>query len=221
MDLNKLVKLNNLTMFRDRVARLVQFASRIVWHITEKHGLMSKYSIEKVKLLEFHLAMFRRLLRLGRCVDALYTALPFLHHPDKIVQFLAVLTKITQAMYLLCDHIVWFGRVGLTEVDTTHWTSTANRYFFYSLVLLLARDAYEILQLYDVKHSIRKLPLLQLVVNHKSLFLDLFKNSCDVLIPATGLGYFKFSPGAVGLFGVLSSAAALLPLINPVYSMTP
>ncbi|XP_008467788.1 peroxisomal membrane protein 11B [Diaphorina citri] len=220
--MEQLVKLNNLTLFRDRVARLVQFASRMVWDITEKHSLMSKHSVEKIKLLEFHLAMFRRLLRLGRCFDALYSALPLLHHPDKMIQMFTIMTKIAQGMYLLCDHIVWFGRVGLMEMDTVHWTGTANRYFFYSLVLMLARDIYEILQLYDVtKRSYRKVPLGELVCSNKSLFLDLFKNVFDVLIPATGLGYVKFSPGAVGFFGVLSSAAALYTIVNPMYKMIP
>ncbi|KAL1456911.1 hypothetical protein WDU94_001598 [Cyamophila willieti] len=185
---------------------------------------MSKHSVEKIKLLEFHLAMFRRLLRLGRCFDTLYSALPLLHHPDKMVQMLVVLTKIAQGMFLLCDHIVWFGRVGITEVDTLHWSGTANRYFFYSIVLMLARDFYEIMQLYDVtKHSLknRQMSLTELVCSNKTVFLDLLKNACDVFIPATGLGYVKFNPGTVGFFGVMSSAAALYTIVNPVYKMVP
>lgn len=220
--MEQFVKLNNQTAFRDKIARLLQFSSRMVWDITEKHSLMPKQSVERLKLLDYHLAMFRRLLRLGRCIDTLYSALPILHHSDKVIQTLAVLTKISQALFLFCDHIIWFGRVGLTEVDTLHWAGNANKYLFYSFVLMLVRDLYELLQIYDIsKQSFRKVPLSQLVCNNKALMIDLFKNSFDVLIPATALGFVKFSPAAVGFFGTLSSAAVLYTMFNPIYKLAP
>ena len=41
------------------------------------------------------------------------------------------MSKVAHALYLLCDHIIWFSRVGLMDVRSDQWLETANRYVYF------------------------------------------------------------------------------------------
>ncbi|CAH2042551.1 unnamed protein product, partial [Iphiclides podalirius] len=104
-----IIKVNNQSVGRDKLARLVQYTSRLVWHQLESRNA-NKYSVDRIKSLENTLSTFRKVLRLGRCVDIFYTALNSIHIEDPFLRFTLTTSKLAHALYLYADHIVWLSK---------------------------------------------------------------------------------------------------------------
>ncbi|KAJ9601315.1 hypothetical protein L9F63_000537 [Diploptera punctata] len=234
-----IVKLNSQTAGRDKLVRLLQYASKAGWHYMQQKEL-SRQSVDKLKSLEYTFSSFRKLLRLGRFLDMLYGALSSIHYPDVIVRVTCTLSKIANALFLLADHILWIGRAGLVNINIDKWNKVANKYWLYSITMNLARDVYEIWQILERDNrrlrlssgvclagdaARKSIPLsvraATFIHDHKDIVVDTVKNGCDLMIPLSSLGYVRLSPGAVGLLGVISSLAAIVSLIDPLARLTP
>ncbi|KAL3287080.1 hypothetical protein HHI36_001565 [Cryptolaemus montrouzieri] len=232
-NMDKLVKLNTQTAGRDKIARLLQYMSRFLWHRLQQNH---KSGVENLKHLEFQLSTFRKLLRLGRCADILYSALPLLQYEDPTVRVTMVMSKICNSLFLLADHILWLGRADLCNVNTTKWSQISNKAWLYSITMNIIRDLYELNRIIKKnKNSIipksgiqcnndLKILVFNLCIvlnSHREVVIDTVKNACDFFIPFTSLGYTKLSPGTIGLLGVISSIAGLLVLIDPAVKLIP
>ncbi|KAK7868827.1 hypothetical protein R5R35_003662 [Gryllus longicercus] len=233
------VKLNNQTAGRDKLVRLFQYASKVAWHFMQEKRL-SRQTIDRLKNLEYTFSSFRKLLRLGRFLDTLYGALSTLHYPDLTIRITCTLSKITNALYLLADHILWIGRTGLVSVNNNKWNKVANKYWLYSIIMNLVRDVYEIWRILEREgHRLsydgfrrmtngsgkKPVPLglraITFVQDHKDIVVDTVKNGCDIFIPMTALGYTRLSPGMVGVLGVISSLAGIISLVDPLAKLSP
>ena len=62
-------------------------------------------------------------LRVGKSVDFVHSALQSLHISDNVLRWTITLSKINQAVYLLFDHIVLAGRIGIAKVGTLNFES--------------------------------------------------------------------------------------------------
>lgn len=137
-------------------------------------------------------------------------------------------------IYQRIDHIIWIGRVGLFKVNIERWSKVANKYWLMTIIMNLTRDVYEISKILERegRDMLKKTPslssnickqyvMLSHLRNHKEIVMDTVKNGCDLFIPLTALGFTKFSPGTIGLFGVISSVVGLYTLIYPFYKLTP
>ncbi|XP_050499040.1 peroxisomal membrane protein 11B [Diabrotica virgifera virgifera] len=231
MVIDQLIKLNNQTAGRDKIARLLQYLSRFVWHNlqkTQKHGVVS------LKNLEFQLSTFRKLLRFGRFAESIYTTLPFFEQDEATIRYTVILSKIANSLFLLADHILWLGRADVCTVDTERWSRLSNKYWLYSITMNLVRDFYEISNiLKSNKDSILQnkfsskemlhilLRSFYILSNHQDVMIDTIKNGCDFFIPFTSLGHTKLSPGIIGLLGAVSSIAGLLVLLQPSKKLIP
>ncbi|XP_045452434.1 peroxisomal membrane protein 11B [Melitaea cinxia] len=234
-----IIKVNNQSNGRDKLARLFQYTSRLVWHQLESRNA-NKYSIDRIKSLENALSSFRKVLRLGRCIDVCYLALNTMNIEDPFLRISLTVSKIANALFLYADHVVWLTKSGFLKTDTDNWNKTANRFWLLSIIANLARDFYEILHILQLnktmllkpsvllKDSTKKINIqgsmihLYTIVNcHKDIFIDTLKNSCDIFIPLTALGFTKLSPSAVGALGALSSMAALVTMIKPITKLVP
>ena len=127
-------------------------------------------------------------------------------------------------------------------VNKEKWRRWAARYYYYSLLLSLVRDLYEVsLQMKQVAHDRAKrakspsqdplrysvaeeetewlqsllLLLFHSVKRHPPLFLDTVKNFCDILNPLDQLGIYKSNPGIIGLGGLVSSVAGIITVAYP------
>lgn len=165
-------------------------------------------------------------LRLGRFFDTLYNALASMNYPEPMIRYTSTFSKIAHAVYLFCDHLMWAARAGFADINTDKWGLRANKCWLYSITMNLVRDIYEINRLLEAnksRSSHRKPPvsLVKLAQQHKDIAVDTLKNACDIFIPLTALGYLKLSPGTVGLLGIISSAAGIAALVNPMYKLTP
>lgn len=228
--MDTIVKLNNQAAGRDKLARILQYGSRALWYYMQQKKI-NHQTVEKLRALEYTFSSFRKLLRLGKCVDVLYSALSSIHYPNVLVRVTTTLSRIAMSLYLLADHILWIGRTGLCAVNGEKWGKVANKYWMYALIMNLIRDIYEIHRILKLRQigwtdilsdscDARK-KLATCARDHKDVIVDTVKNACDVIIPMTALGFLNFSPGSVGLLGVISSTAALLTLIDPLLKLTP
>lgn len=64
-------------------------------------------------------------------------------------------------------------------------------------------------------------PVTRWSLDHKEVVLDTLKNGCDLVIPLTGLGYVKASPGITGLCGMISSLIGIITIIDPLARIQP
>ncbi|XP_013196460.1 peroxisomal membrane protein 11B [Amyelois transitella] len=234
-----IIKVNNQSNGRDKLARLIQYTSRLVWHQLEIRNA-NKYSVDRIKNLESNFGSFRKILRLGRCIDICYAALDSMNIDDPILRLTLSTSKLAYALYLYSDHIVWLTRSGFLKTDSDSWNRTANKFWLLSIIANLARDFYEILHILELNTSTFLKPSELLNVSarhfdlqstakhiyallncHRDVFIDTLKNSCDLFIPLTALGFTKLSPSAVGTLGALSSIAALVTLVKPITKLVP
>ncbi len=183
-------------------------------------------------------------LRLGRCVDVMHSALQSLHLPDSTLRVTLTFSRIASSLYLLCDHMLWFGRMGLIDVDKNEWSQWSNKFWLYSITMNLMRDFYEIINILKIsnstnlsqKHylghssSIHVMPshpsittqtAIEWIIKNKNVCIDTLKNFCDFWIPMTCLGHAKLSPSTVGLLGLLSSLIAILQIFDYTYRLSP
>ncbi|XP_011630514.1 peroxisomal membrane protein 11B [Pogonomyrmex barbatus] len=216
-----IVKLNEQTAGRDKIIRLLQYGSRAYWYYAQNvHS--TRYSAEILRSLEFTFSSFRKLLRFGRCLDSFYFALKMMKYPDPMVRITLIMAKMTNALYLLADHFIWIGRVGIVRINLEKWNRVANKYWLLTIVMSLIRDIYEIIKILEHKKNIFKQHhILSCLKNHKEVMMDTIKNGCDLFIPLTALGITKCTPGTIGLLGIISSFIGLYTIINPLYKLSP
>jgi len=236
--MERLVKLNGQASGRDKIARLVQYSCRTLWDCIQNDSNFEL--IDKIKTLEYILGSFRKLLRFGKCIDVMYASFKSVHNPDVTLRLTLTLSKISQAIYLFADHILWLSRTGLFKnIDTNKWNTTANKYWVLSIVMNLCRDFYEICQIFDTCRDVQQLLKLFFfpkssddlvrvwskakicVSNHQAVMVDTVKNVCDVFIPLTALGYTKLSPKHQGILGVISSIVGLFEILYPAAKLLP
>lgn len=163
-----------------------------------------------------------------------------MHIEDPILRLTLTISKLAHALFLYADHIVWLTKSGFLKTDSEKWNRTANKFWLLSIIANLARDFYEIVHLLDIHKSTLLKPselltgsitsydwnggmkyLYMFVSCHNDVFIDTLKNSCDLFIPLTALGFTKLSPSTVGALGAISSLAALLTVVKPITKLVP
>lgn len=186
-------------------------------------------------------------MRLGKSIDFLHGAIRSLHLTDSVLRWSITLSKLNQSVYLLFDHIIWAGRVGLTAVDKDKWSSLSARFWIVTLLLSLVRDLYEIIQIFSQELNLQALKssrsqykngvsehrqitrpahtnaqtIMKCILENQPVFLDLVKNLCDLILPLETLGLITASPGIQGLAGTFSSLVGIVSAWNPLLRLVP
>lgn len=190
-----LMRLNASRAGHDKLVRSAQYASRLV-------AASKPSSAGQARQLETTLSSARKLLRLGTCVDAFHSSLASVGHPDIVLRITITLSRISNAMFLLCDHFIWLHRAKVINVDVEGWNELSNRWWLYGDIMNLARDIYEV----------RKEG--SFLLENKPLLVDLLKNLADIILPLAALGYLR-APRLAAFLGVVSSILGIVPMINP------
>ncbi|KAH8370331.1 hypothetical protein KR093_003085 [Drosophila rubida] len=240
--MDKWVQLNNQAAGRDKIARLIQYASRAMWDSLDNANCHPAL-VDNFKTIEYILSTFRKLLRFGKGLDVFYASLKAIHYPDLTIRVTLTMSKVSQALFLLADHLLWLARTGLTTVNAKKWSKMANKYWLFSIIMNLCRDFYEIIRVLDLHKAscrggitrckipasinspadVKRLALhsYALVQGHKDIVVDTVKNVCDLFIPLTALGYTSLTPRTIGLLGAISSVAGLWALLDSTAKLTP
>lgn len=169
------------------------------------------------------------MLRFGRFIESLQAALRTVNHSDKTIRFCVTFSKIGNSLYLLCDHFLWLYKNNVVQIDAKKWGRVGQKYWLLAIVLNLVKDTIElnnllkailrnkILSTINRKVSPKKVftnEASKFVYNHKDLFIDIAKNSCDLMLPLTNLGIIRLSPGTIGVIGMVSSVLNLYVILN-------
>lgn len=104
----------------------------------------------------------------------------------------------------------------------------------------LVRDIYEIIELFkrnsDPKQgtsvvmrskqdntivAFDPINAIRVLLANKPILFDTIKNSCDILIPLSSMGYVDLSPKMVGLLGVVSSVVGIIAMVKPNCKLSP
>lgn len=205
-----LVKFNSHTAARDKIFRAVQYGSRfLLWHLTYGSKDVQGDGIVKLQKLEAALGLSRKLFRIGNSIDLAHKAVDALSIPNTGMMLLALTSHSMKALWLVIDHMLWFGKVGLTEVNLPFWTRWSLRAW------LVAMTAATISGMLKIQQADNKLARFQkengkdakvpgsLQAELHSARLNFWRDLCDMFIPMGGLGYA--SPGFAAFCGFLSS----------------
>ena len=180
-----LMRLNATRAGHDKLIRSAQYACRFTYAkncynlIQIIHRLVATSkpsSAAQARQLETTLSSARKLLRLGTCIDALHSSVASVGHPDIVLRVTITLSRISNAMFLLCDHFIWLHRAKVINVDVDGWNELSNRWWLYGDIMNLARDIYEV----------RKEG--SFLLENKPLLVDLVKNLADIVLPLAALG---------------------------------
>ncbi|CAM2108243.1 peroxisomal membrane protein 11B [Caretta caretta] len=233
---------------KERVFRAAQYACTLLGYTLQKNGASADF-LNRIKQLEAHMSLGRKLFRLGNSADALESAKRAIHLSDVVLRFCITVSNLNRAMYFACDNILWAGKSGLLPyMDQEKWSQRSFRYYFFALILNLSRDAYEIRLLMEreacgkrpkgseTRHVLRADSSLQQLVlrlkvqlhllvhvlrSNPPLLVDVVKNACDIFIPLDKLGLYKTNPGFVGLCGLTSSILSILTIVHPWLKLKP
>lgn len=130
-----------------------QYACSLLGHALQKHGASPELQ-KQIRQLEGHLSLGRKLLRLGNSADALESAKRAVHLSDVVLRFCITVSHLNRALYFACDNVLWAGKSGLVpRVDQEKWAQRSFRYYLFSLIMNLSRDAYEIRLLMEQESS--------------------------------------------------------------------
>lgn len=219
---------------RDKVYRFVQYLSKFLSWYGQRHG--DKNDIVKMLTqLEKSMSTSRKLFRFGRSLEALRSARRAINLQSYILSLTLTTSHTNKAVFLLIDHYIWMGRVGILTIDDKYWSDKASRFWLLSLILGFIRDLYALRvsteKSLEDRHNEKPyqsegacdvlIAVFRALKNNPQATMDLIKNGCDIVIPANSLGIINVNNGVVGLCGVLSSVLAALQVCSPQLKLAP
>ncbi|XP_035747350.1 peroxisomal membrane protein 11A, partial [Egretta garzetta] len=222
-------------------SRAIQYTCMLLSYLIERKADTEKL-VMKLKQLESSMSSGRKMFRLGNMVHALVAARRTTQLPDVVPRVCLTASNLTRALYFICDAVLWLKSIGFQpDIDQLKWRNWATKCYYFSLLMNLARDWYEIswrleqavqeektknnsfqdkhsqelnCAKYNDLHSFLLL-VFQILKKHPPLLLDLVKNLCDLSGPLDTLGIYKTNPGVIGFCGILSSLVGILTLSSP------
>ncbi|XP_015728545.1 peroxisomal membrane protein 11A isoform X1 [Coturnix japonica] len=221
--------------------RATQYTCMLLSYVIERNADNEKLVL-KLKRLESSMSSGRKMFRLGNVVHALVAAKKTTELPEVLPRICLTASNLSRALYFFCDTVLWLKSVGLqSDFNKAKWQNWATKCYYFSLLMNLARDWYEVLWrleqatqeekmkencFWDERHQHLSSPkcnglhgflflLFQILRNHPPLLLDVVKNLCDLTGPLDTLGIYKTNPGVVGFCGLLSSLVGILTLASP------
>ncbi|KIK96363.1 hypothetical protein PAXRUDRAFT_826031 [Paxillus rubicundulus Ve08.2h10] len=219
---------------RDKLYRTVQYFSRfLAWFFLSRGD---KLQAVRWNALKNHLALARKLMRLGKPVEHLQAALRAAQATGELGEQLATICRqIAYFGYLTYDTIVWANAVKLINLKTStsqRVTKISNQFWLSGILLSIThallkagRLAQEAKKLRasqswgekdlgdEAQREVKQLALEKLRVDTRYQFII---DILDIWIPASNLGLTNVNDGVVGLAGFISSVMGMLAQWNAV-----
>ncbi|KAF8559202.1 peroxisomal biogenesis factor 11, partial [Imleria badia] len=212
---------------RDKLYRTIQYLSRfLAWFFLSRGN---KAEAIRWNALKNHLALGRKLMRLGKPVEHLQAALRAAQSPTKLGEQIATIGRqLAYFGYLTYDAIVWANAVkviSLKPSTTLRVASISNRFWLSGILLsithsllkagrlaqeakkLRASESWGEKDLGDVaQREARQLALEKMRSDTRYQFVV---DILDISIPASNLGLVNIDDGIVGLAGFISSVMGM------------
>ncbi|TFY83777.1 hypothetical protein EWM64_g243 [Hericium alpestre] len=221
---SKTFKVLGTTTGRDKIYRAVQYFSRFfAWYLISR-GL--KLDAVRWNSLKSHLALGRKLLRLGKPVENLQAALRAAQTTGYLWEQLTTIARnLSYFGYLSYDGVAWASAIHfitLKPATASKVNRTAARLWLTGILFSLANGLIKGGRLTKETNELRALGEKDIgsqnALQAKLRALDELRASTrqqfvidilDIWIPATTLSLVNVNDGVVGIFGFLSSVLAL------------
>ncbi|KAJ3558037.1 hypothetical protein NM688_g1146 [Phlebia brevispora] len=218
------LKVWSTTVGRDKTYRAVQYFSRfLAWYL-----LSRGYKIEAARwnTLKSHLALGRKLMRLGKPLEHLQAALRALGATGPAVETITTVARqLSYFGYLTNDALVWANTVKVYNFKPStaaRINKLANQFWLAGILfsitfglLKAGRLANEAKQLQSGPwtekgvEAEREIQLKGIAKARDDARHQFIIDLLDIWVPATTLGLVNLNDGIVGIFGVISSVMAL------------
>ncbi|KAK9765070.1 Peroxisomal membrane protein PMP27 [Basidiobolus ranarum] len=219
---NTFIKFTATTNGRDKFYRLLQYLARFFsWYLVR--GNYSKGAIVANDKLKSHLAVARRLLRLGKPIEWVDTMVKATSIQDDLLRVCNIGRAASMAAYLTLDMFSWVHMVGMYRFkNASKITDNANRFWLYGILLACIADIYKLRQLQLQLETVNRVQSVKkdqaealddetcqkiqsLNKAKKDLVTQFVIDSVDLLLPLSSLKYVNLNEGVIGLAGVLTS----------------
>lgn len=218
------LKIGSTTLGRDKCYRALQYFARFYsWYLSNNGD---KLAVARWNALKSHLATARKLLRLGKPIEHLRSALtidPTAPLPENIT---AIARQLGYFGFLSLDAFVWANAIKFYSLshDTAQKVSKiSNRFWVVAIMFSLVHGGLKTTRLTkeisslrptgrekDLGHEVdREMKLRTMQGARSNTLHQLVIDSLDVWIPATSLGYSTLNDGWLGIFGLITSVMAL------------
>jgi len=214
------LQVGSTTLGRDKLYRAIQYLARfLAWYHLRKGN---KDNAVPWVALKSHIALARKLLRLGKPVEHMQTALrAALANGTPSEQITTVARQLAYAAYLSFDAIVWANTVKFLALQPTtaqRISKISNRFWLAGILLSIGNSFVKGSRLRQEAKRLRftkekdtefasKIKTLQ--ATQKGVKYQLTLDMLDVWLPATALGLVNLSDGAAGALGFITSIMAL------------
>lgn len=221
------IKLGSTTIGRDKLYRAVQYFSRfLAWFLLARGH---KDQAARWNALKSHLALARKLLRLGKPMEHLQAALRAVQAysaAETGEQITTIGRQLAYFGYLTYDTVVWANAVKFINLkpDTAQKVNkTSNRFWLAGILLSITHGLLKAGRLANEAKKLRSrsgekdvgaeadremrqrtLDMARSVTRHQFI-IDIL----DVWIPAANLGLVNLNDGVLGIFGFITSVMAL------------
>ncbi|BFZ57619.1 hypothetical protein PYCC9005_004672 [Savitreella phatthalungensis] len=211
-----ILKYTSTTVGRDKIYRAVQYWSRFyAWYLLRKGKTPDV--IAPWAALKSHLALSRKLMRVGKNVEHLKAASLLIQEAgktDPILRALGIGRQLGYAGYLTYDVANWaHGSKFVTLKNNKEISKIAARFWFTGLSCNIAAGLYKIYVNRQQQQAIAsRAHTDEKNVQTKKLEKDLWaaqkqllQDCLDICNPGTSIGLFNFDDGFIGLAGLGSS----------------
>ncbi|KAI0651704.1 peroxisomal biogenesis factor 11 [Trametes meyenii] len=214
----------NTTLGRDKLYRGLQYFARFFAWLLLSRG----YKIQAARwdALKSHLALGRKLLRLGKFMENAQAALRALVAPGETGERITLIGRqLGYFGYLFLDNIAWANNIkfyNLLPSTTQKLNKRVMQFWFTGIVFSIAhgllkagRLANEVKKLQGQTwaeksaEAERDLRLHDLQVAREAVRYQFIIDVLDVWIPATNIGLVNLNDGVLGIFGFITSLLAL------------
>ncbi|KAF8844038.1 peroxisomal biogenesis factor 11 [Paxillus ammoniavirescens] len=228
------LKYGGTNLGRDKLYRTIQYFSRfLAWFFLSRGD---KPQAARWNALKSHLALGRKLMRLGKPVEHLQAALRAAQSTGELGEQLATIGRqIAYFGYLTYDAIVWANAVKVinlkpstnqrvTKISNQLWLSGILLSITHALLKAgrLAQEAKKLRASQswgekdlgdEAQREVKQLALEKMRVDTRYQFII---DILDIWIPASNLGLTNVNDGVVGLAGFISSVMGMLAQWNAV-----
>ena len=234
---------------RDKIARIIQYGGLFLAWLIEKYNLprplisrlVTKLVNRDVELgqgirnMSSSAGSARKVFRLFGFIEQLRSAISALSLMDPLRRLLIFTAKLSSALYLFSDNLVWAESVKVIRINADKFKTFEYRLWSIQLVLSCLRDTYEwgLLAKHECEraenervHEVTPIEvkplysrLFSLCSQNQDLTMDSVTNLLDLLIPLNKLGYTHIPEHLIGLIGLITSILRLVPIASPIYKL--
>jgi len=218
------LKVLGTTLGRDKVYRATQYFARFfAWYLISRG-----HKLEAVRwnALKGHLALARKLLRLGKPMEHLQSALRAAQTTSEVKEQLTTIARqLSYFGYLTYDTMIWANAIKFITLKpemSQKVQKISNRFWLAGILFSITHAAFKAGRLTKETREIRSLEEKKLgeenarvsqlralrtarAATRQQFIIDLL----DVWLPASNLGLVNLNDGILGTVGVISSVLAL------------